>query len=182
LEFRILGRLEVVEHGSQLPLGGARQRALLALLVLHRRQTISRDRLVEELWGERCPPTAAKTVQVYISRLRKVLGEGIVETHSGGYTLLVDAQHTDIDRFQALAADGRAALESGDARDAARLCTSALAEWHGAPLEEFAYEGFAGPAITELEDLTSAGAAALGTPFRAGSKFGTVQIFATIGA
>lgn len=152
MEFRILGRLEVVEHGTQLPLGGAKQRALLALLVLHRRETISRDRLVEELWGEQCPPTAAKTIQVYISRLRKVIGEEMVETHRRGYRLLVDAEHTDIDRFQALAAEGRTALESGDARDAARLCALALAEWHGSPLEEFAYEGFAGAAIAELEE------------------------------
>ena len=76
VEFRILGPLEVVRDGVSIVLGPAQQRALLAVLVLHRGEALSIDRLIDELWGEREPATAAKTVQVYVSQLRKALGVG----------------------------------------------------------------------------------------------------------
>ena len=76
MEFRILGPLDVVADGASLPLGGGKQRALLALLLLRPNEPVSVDRLVDELWGERPPPTAAKNVQVYVSHLRKALGDG----------------------------------------------------------------------------------------------------------
>ena len=73
MEFRILGSLEVLDEGRAITLGGSKQRALLALLLLHPNETLSTDRLVDELWGERPPANAAKSVQMQISRLRKVL-------------------------------------------------------------------------------------------------------------
>src|SRR5450755_3641140 len=152
VEFRILGRFEVLEHGQRLALGGARQRAVLAILLLHRRQAVSIDRLVDELWGERPPPTAAQTIRVYVSRLRKVLGDRVVETHGRGYLLVVDPDQIDADRFEALVADGRAALESGDATAAVEVFDGALRLWRGAPLEEFAYEPFAHAEIARLQD------------------------------
>jgi ABC-type transport system substrate-binding protein/DNA-binding SARP family transcriptional activator len=152
LEFRILGRLEVHERGEPLPLGGTRQRALLALLVLRRRETVSLDRIIDELWGESCPPTAAKTVQVYVSRLRKLLGDGVIETRGHGYRLMVDAEQTDIDRFQRLGAQARAALEAGDVATAAAAAESALAVWRGQPLEEVSAAPFAPAAMAELEE------------------------------
>jgi DNA-binding SARP family transcriptional activator len=89
MEFRILGSLEVLVDGRQIPLAGARQRALLAILLLHRGEVVSVDRIVDELWGERPPDTAVKTVQVYVSRLRKLLGDEVLVTRGGGYALEV---------------------------------------------------------------------------------------------
>ena len=112
MEFRILGSLEVLADGRPVPLGGARQRAVLAILLLHRGEVVSVDRIVDELWGERPPDTATKTVQVYVSRLRKALGEGALVTRGGGYALEVDADQVDADRFERLAAEGREALDA----------------------------------------------------------------------
>lgn len=135
MEFRILGRLEVIEHGQQLALGGAKQRALMAVLLLRPGTAASVDLLVEQLWGECPPPTAAKTVQVYVSRLRKVLGDGLVETRGRGYALAVDPAQIDAGRFAALASAGRAALDAGDAKGAIELLGAALELWRGSPLE-----------------------------------------------
>ena len=94
--------------------GGARQRALLAVLLLHANETLSADRLIDELWGEQPPPTAAKTVQVYISRLRRALGDATtIATREHGYELQLDAGALDAHRFERLLADGRAELAAG---------------------------------------------------------------------
>ena len=87
MDFRILGQLEALEEGERVALGGSRQRALLAVFLLHANETLSTDRLIDELWGERPPTTAGKTVQVRISRLRKALTAG--SDDSGGNGLLV---------------------------------------------------------------------------------------------
>jgi DNA-binding winged helix-turn-helix (wHTH) protein len=87
VEFRILGPLEVARDGEPLALGAVQQRALLAVLVLRCGEAVSTGRLVDELWGERAPATAAKTVQVYVSHLRKVLGAGVIVTQGRGYRL-----------------------------------------------------------------------------------------------
>ena len=79
VQFRILGPLEVIERGVARPLGGAKQRAVLAILILHRGEVLSGERLADELWGEHPPATAAKTLQGYISRLRKTLGEDVLQ-------------------------------------------------------------------------------------------------------
>ena len=153
VEFRILGRLEALEHGQRrLALGGAKQRAVLAILLIHRREAVSIDRLVDELWGDRPPPTAAQTIRVYVSRLRKTLGDRVVETQGSGYLLVVDPDQVDADRFAALVADGRGALASGDAAAAVELFDGALRLWRGAPLEEFGYEPFAQAEIARLQD------------------------------
>ena len=151
MEFRILGRLEVVDNGQPVSLGAAKQRALLAILLLSRRTTVSIDRLVELLWGDDPPPTATKTIQVYVSRLRKALGDGILETRTPGYVLKIDPAAVDLDRFQMLAEDGRAALRSDQAERAAELLGAAIELWRGPPLEEFAYEPFAPTEIARLE-------------------------------
>lgn len=114
IEFRILGRLEACEHDRQLPLGGNKQRAVLAVLLLHRREFVSLDRLVDELWGESPPPTAEQTVRVYVSRLRKVLGDHVVETEGRGYRLAAEPTQVDADVFAALTSDARAARPRGD--------------------------------------------------------------------
>ena len=115
VEFRILGPLEVVRDGESVVLGGAQQRALLAVLVLHRGEMVSIDRLVDELWGERASATAAKTVHVYVSRLRKQLGSDVIATHGRGYRLAVEPERVDVAQFDALCVEGRRALAEGDA-------------------------------------------------------------------
>ncbi len=152
VEFRVLGPLDVLARGVPVALGGAQQRALLAVLLLHRREAISTDRLIEELWGERPPPTATKTVQVYISQLRKALGAELLETHGRAYLLAAEPEHVDLDRFEALAASGSHALESGDDTMAVRLLHEALGLWRGPPLADFAYESFAQSEIARLEE------------------------------
>jgi YVTN family beta-propeller protein len=153
MEFRLLGSLEVLVEGRELSLGGARQRAVLAILLLHRGEVVSVDRIVDELWGERLPDTATKTVQVYVSRLRKELGEGVLVTRGGGYVLEVDADDVDAHRFERLASEGRDALDQGDPRAAAATLREALELWRGPPLTDLAYESFAQNEIARLEEL-----------------------------
>jgi DNA-binding SARP family transcriptional activator/WD40 repeat protein len=152
VEFRILGPLEVVRDGELIVLGAAQQRALLAVLVLHGGDRVSIDRLIHELWGERVPATAAKTVQGYVSHLRRALGAGVIVTHGRDYRLAIAPEQVDAFRFEALRAEGRRALGDGNpARAKERLC-SALALWRGEPLADFAYEPFAQAAIGRLQD------------------------------
>ncbi len=117
----MLGPLEVLDEGRPITLAGSKQRALLALLLVHLNETLSTDRLVDELWGERPPANAAKTVQMQIVRLRKALaGEagnasaGPVVTRERGYELSVDPNRLDSHRFERLVAEGRSELAGGN--------------------------------------------------------------------
>ena len=141
MEFRILGPLEVEREGTLLSLGSGRQLALVAVLLLHRNEVVSVDRLVEELWDGSPPPTAAKVVRNNVSLLRKELGERLV-TRSPGYLLRVEPGELDSDRFEAAIRDGSPAAVS-----------AALALWRGRPLTEFAYDDFAQTEIARLEEL-----------------------------
>jgi DNA-binding SARP family transcriptional activator len=156
LQFRILGPFEVVEGDRPVRLGGPKQRALLALLLLHRGEAVSVDRLIDGMWGERPPASAAKTVQVYVSNLRKALGDEVLVTGGGGYLLTAAPGQVDVDRFETLVADGRDALERGDARKARDLLRDALTVWRGPPLADFAYEPFAQSEIARLEEAHAA--------------------------
>ena len=153
MEYRILGPLEVAANGRAVPLGGTKQRALLAVLLLHRNAVVPTERLVEDLWGADPPATAAKTVQVHVSRLRKALGTAALETRAGGYALNVDAASVDLRRFEELTRDGRARLAAGDPAGARAALAEALALWRGPPLADFAYEPFAQTEIARLEEL-----------------------------
>src|SRR5438128_9080725 len=127
MEFRILGPLAVCSEGRELSLGGAKQRALLAVLLLHPNEVVSIDRLVDELWGDRPPATAFKVVQVYVSQLRKGLrgppgreeADGLLVTRAPGYVLRVKPGELDADRFEQLVDEGRRALAAGSPRLAA---------------------------------------------------------------
>ena len=152
VEFRILGPFEVLEHDRPLEVGGPKVRALLAVLLLHRGEVVSTDRLIDALWGEQASGTAAKTVQVYVSGLRKALGDGLLITRGHGYVLQAGGCQVDSDRFEALVAEGRGALQAGDGRGAAELLRRALALWRGPPLADFAYERFAEAEIARLEE------------------------------
>src|SRR3954451_2836416 len=112
--FGILGTIEAWEQGRRLPLGGAKQRALLAYLLLHRGEVVPSERLIDELWGGSPPATAAKSVQVYVSRLRHALGIGVLATQNRGYVLELEAGQLDLDRFEELASEGHRLLERGE--------------------------------------------------------------------
>jgi eukaryotic-like serine/threonine-protein kinase len=160
MEFRILGPLEALDGGRVVGLGGTRQRALLAVFLLHRGETLSTDRLIDELWGERPPATATKSLQVYISRLRKALAggdgdgsAGAIVTREHGYELQLDPELLDANRFERLVGEGRGALAEGRPRPAASALEDALALWRGPPLADLAYEPFALRAASRLDDL-----------------------------
>jgi DNA-binding SARP family transcriptional activator len=154
LDFRILGPLEVVgEHGA-LRLGGPKQRATLAILLLSANRVVSVDRLADDLYAGAAPVTAATQVQRQISELRKVLGAAhSIETRAPGYLLRLAAEQFDLGRFERLAIEGSKSLERGDAQLAAPLLREALSLWRGSPLADLAYESFAQPAIERLEEI-----------------------------
>ena len=152
MEFRILGPLEVRAGDRTISLGGGKQRALLALLVLNANETVSTDRLVEELWGERAPATASKVVQNHISQLRRAFADGLLVTEGSGYTLRLEPGSVDLDRFERLLDEGRGAHARGDPEQASDLLREALALWRGPPLADFAFESFAQSEIARLEE------------------------------
>src|SRR6266550_6238470 len=100
MEFGLLGPLEIRTGDGPLPLGRPKQQALLALLLLHANRVISREHLIDELWGESPPETAVKAVQVYVSQLRKLLPPGMLVTRAPGYMLAVDPESVDLLRFE----------------------------------------------------------------------------------
>ena len=137
MEFLVLGPLEVRDGEHTVRLGAAKQRALLAVLLLHANETVSTARLVDELWGETPPATAEKLVQGYVHALRKRLGDGVVQTQAPGYRLSVEAQALDLAEFARLIAAARAAPPDS----AIDLRRSALALWRGPPLADVVLEG-----------------------------------------
>jgi DNA-binding SARP family transcriptional activator len=149
MEFRLLGPLEVAEHERSLSLGGLKQRSVLAVLLLHANQLVSADHLIGELWGDAAPATAAKSVQVYVSRLRKQLGSGRLATRTPGYVLHVDPSELDLASFERLLGEARAADPAGAA---ARL-REALSLWRGPALADLAYERCFQTEIGRLEEL-----------------------------
>src|SRR5919201_1256874 len=141
MEFRILGPLEVADGDRILRLGSGRQLALVAVLLLHANEAVSVDRLIDDLWGEAPPPTAAKIVRNYVSLLRRELGDRLV-TQPPGYLLRVAEGELDSERL-------KRAVESGDPEG----LQEALALWRGPPLSQLAYEQFAQDEIGRLEEL-----------------------------
>jgi DNA-binding SARP family transcriptional activator len=153
VEFRILGPLEVRSESGAVALGGIKPRAVLALLLLNANQSVHAERLALALWGEDAPARAVKTVHVYVSRLRKALGDAdVLATTPAGYSLRVRPGELDAERFTRLVEDGRRALDVGQAERAAAVLREALALWRGPPLAELAYEPFAQAEIARLED------------------------------
>jgi DNA-binding SARP family transcriptional activator len=148
MQFRLLGPLEVIEHDRAVELGATKQRSLLALLLLNANQVVSTDRLIAELWGESPPATVAKSVQVYVSRLRKEIGGRLV-TRSPGYVLRVEPAELDLAVFERLRREARGARPE----TAAATLREALALWRGPALADLAYEPFAQAEIARLEEL-----------------------------
>jgi DNA-binding SARP family transcriptional activator/streptogramin lyase len=130
MEFRILGPLEIVDDGRDVPLSGAKQRALLALLLLHANRVVSRDRLIDELWDTSPPETARTALQVHVSQLRKALGRERIVTQSPGYLVRVEPDELDLERFEHLLRG----VERADSAGTAEALREALALWRGPPL------------------------------------------------
>ncbi len=149
MQFHVLGPLEATYRGQSLEVGGARSRAVLALLLLNANSVVSADRLADELWPKLAPDRAAANLQVRLSELRKALrsiGESDrLQTRSPGYILRIESDELDVLRFEQLAANGRDALADGDAHTAVRLFDEGLALWRG-------------PALADLDDLQFAAA------------------------
>jgi predicted ATPase/DNA-binding SARP family transcriptional activator len=153
LDFRVLGPLEVICDGRPLALGGARRRALLALLVLEAGELVTTERIVEEVWqGGR--GDASRSVQVYASQLRQLLGDGErIRGETGGYRLLASPEEIDARRFERLLEEGRRLRLSGEHGPAAETLRKALALWRGAPLADLAYAPVAQVESARLEEL-----------------------------
>jgi DNA-binding SARP family transcriptional activator len=155
MDYRILGPLAAFDGERALSLGGTRQRSVLALLLLRANEALTRDVIIDELWAESAPPTAAKVLQNCISALRKELPDGgaALRTVGSAYALEVAAEELDRDRFEQGLAKGRAALAAGENEEAAQQLRTALALWRGGPLADFSYERFAQDEIMRLDEL-----------------------------
>jgi DNA-binding NarL/FixJ family response regulator/DNA-binding SARP family transcriptional activator len=156
MEFRILGPLEVVEEDRPLALGRLKERVVLAVLLLHANEFVSRERLIDELWGVAPPPTARKAVNVYVSKLRKTLSRNDHEpiaTADGGYQLVVASDLLDAECVRSLVAEARELMASGEAAGAARLLREALALWRGPTLAGLTLESFGRDEVAELDEL-----------------------------
>ena len=165
---RLLGPIELGTDATAADLGAPKQRALLLALVLNANETVPTDRLIELLWGELAPRTAAHSIQIYVSELRKLLaamnGAPTVLTRSPGYRLEVEPDDVDLLRFERLLRDGSGALRTGATAEGAAILRAALGLWRGMALADFAYEDFAqdparrwqGLRLDALEHLASA--------------------------
>ena len=153
LEFRILGPLEVLDDDRPVRLGGPKQRAALAILLLNANRVVSVERLADDLYGGAPPVTAVTQVQRQVSDLRKTLGAATIETRSPGYVLHVEPGRLDLDRFERWTSEAGQALQRSDAQASSDLYRRALDLWRGAPLADVAYESFAQTAIARLEEL-----------------------------
>jgi DNA-binding SARP family transcriptional activator len=161
MDFRILGPIEAIERDGPLALGGAKQRALLGMLLLQANEVVSSDRLIDELWPGERREEGLRALQVAVSRLRKALSPDrpagidhrLIQTRPPGYELRVDPKRVDAKRFEALVDEGRRALAAGDGNSARAQLEDALRLWRGRPLADLAYESFAQAEIARLEEL-----------------------------
>jgi DNA-binding SARP family transcriptional activator len=144
--FRLLGPLEAWEDGREIHLGTGRQRALLALLLVHANEVVSADRLIDELWAGNPPASAPKVLQGYVSQLRRVLPADTIRTRDPGYVLA--SGETDAQEFMRLVDEASAVPPD----EAAPLLEHALALWRGRPLAEFEYEDWAQAEIGRLDE------------------------------
>ena len=136
MDYRILGPLEVLAPDGPVPLGGAKQRALLAMLLLRANEVVSTDRLIDALWGENPPKTAMTSLQNFVSQLRKTLGSDVLETKPPGYRVRVRAGELDLERFH-LTVEAARLL---DPPERAAKLREALGWWRGPPLADFSFE------------------------------------------
>ncbi len=149
VEFAILGPLEAREGGEPISLGGPKQRALLAMLLLEGGRVVPIDRLVDALWEGNPPPTAVPSLQNFVAQLRKALGADAIETRAPGYLVRVTPEQLDVARLRRLVDEARA----NEPVRRAELLDEAVRLWRGEPLAEFRYEAFAREEIARLEEF-----------------------------
>jgi len=156
VEFRILGPVEVIHAGRVVPVGGSRERAVLALLLASANQVVSAERLAEELWGGEPPDRAAHSLQVFVSRVRRALREagedGVIVTQPPGYIVRVSAETLDAARFEALVAAARDQADHGSPEQAAATLRQALRLWRGPALADIADAPIARAEAARLEE------------------------------
>jgi len=153
MEFRILGPLEVSSELEAIPITAAKHRALLTHLLLHANEVVSTDTLVDALWGERPPVSARKLLQIYISQLRKPLGEAVLVTRAPGYLVAVEWSQLDRARFERLLAEGQQALRESNPALASALLVRALALWRGRAGADLAYDSLVQTEARRLDEL-----------------------------
>jgi peptide/nickel transport system substrate-binding protein len=152
MDVGILGPLELRVDGQAVPLGGPKQRLLLAALLLQVNEVVSRDRLIDAVWGEHPPASVDQSLDTYVSRLRRAVGRDRVLRRPGGYLVRLDPDELDLHRFESLVQAAREASAAGDARVAARLLRQALSVWRGPALADMLYEPFASSEVRRLEE------------------------------
>jgi DNA-binding SARP family transcriptional activator/pimeloyl-ACP methyl ester carboxylesterase len=150
LQYELLGPLRVVEGGRDVTPARPKQRALLAMLLLHREEIVPGAQLIEALWGDEPPGTAQTALYGHVSALRKLIGADRIRTRPPGYLLRVSAGEVDIARFESLVSQAR---ERDDPDERSACLREALALWRGEPLPELRYEAFAEREIARLEEL-----------------------------
>ncbi len=161
MDFRILGPLEVWHGDRSLPLGGVKQRALLAILLTHANQVVATDRLIDLIWPDDPPDTAGHSLQVYVSQLRKVLEpqrrpgtpNTVLISQPPGYLVRIGAEDLDLRRFQRLVDEGRQSMSAGAPHVASIKLYEALGLWRGAPLADFGSQQFAVSEIARLTEI-----------------------------
>jgi DNA-binding SARP family transcriptional activator len=149
LEFRILGPTEVWNENQRLQLGGPKQRAVLALLLLEAGRVVSTDRLIDLLWGEQPPATAATSLQNFVSQLRKTVGAGVLTTTPPGYRVEIAPEQLDLERFRRMVDEAKTEPPA----ERALQLRAALALWRGPALADLAFEPFAEHEAARLEEL-----------------------------
>ena len=140
VEFRILGPLQALVDGKPASLGGRQQRTVLAVLLAQANQAVPVDRLIDDVWDDSPPETAANLLQGYVSQLRKALGKEAIATRGRGYAVVVPSGDLDLHRFEQRAEAGMVERSTGSAEKASEELTAALALWRG-------------PALSDLADL-----------------------------
>jgi DNA-binding SARP family transcriptional activator/streptogramin lyase len=155
LSFSLLGPLEARVDGEVLALGGARQRSLLALLLVHANEAVSRERLIDGVWGAERPTTIGAALNVHLSKIRKLLSgtEASLVTELHGYVLRIDPERLDLHCFERLARDGREALVAGHPEEAVATLDRALALWRGPPLVELDLDASVGATLGRFSEL-----------------------------
>src|SRR5436190_12993690 len=155
MEFRLLGPLEVVGEDGPADVGAGKRRALLTYLLINANEVVPTERLIDELWGELPPATAAKSVQVYVSQLRKALHANgdVLVTRGSGYVLQLGDNDLDVQHFERLVAEAQRTLDDGNAKAASATARAALELWRGPALYDVAYESFAQTEAARLDEL-----------------------------
>ncbi len=161
VDFALLGPLVAMRHGQPLDLGGSRQRAILALLLLQPNRVVSLAQVIRGVWGEQAPPAAVRTAQTYVFHLRHQLEPDrpprsparLLTTTGAGYAVSVDPVSIDVGRFESALEAARVAGQAGDADRASDLLGSALALWRGPVLDDLAAYPFVRPEAARLEEL-----------------------------